>query len=132
MKDMQRIPFPRRSFFLGAVASIALVGCGGGTSTPSTVPVGTDLEVHAISGLRWDKDSYTAKAGDIDVALVNDDSIHHVLVVLKDDTILNDLELKVYKSGEIDSGTIALDAGTYSIFCTVPGHQSMKAELIVE
>ena len=129
---MKISPRSLTSLFFVLATTIVSASCGGGNATPSTVPAGTDLEVHAISGLRWDKDSYTVAAGDIDVALVNDDSIHHMLVVIQGDTVLNGLELGVYKTGEIDSGTISLDPGSYSIFCTVPGHQSMKAELIVE
>ena len=51
---------------------MVLAACGGETAEPVTVPADTDLEVHAVSGLRWDQASYTAPAGEINVALVID------------------------------------------------------------
>lgn len=111
--------------------TIVLAACGGGSATPSTVPVGTDLEVHAAPGLRFDKESYGVAAGASLVAYVNDDSIHHTLVVVQDGTTVSGFELAIYKKGEVDSGTVALEPGTYELLCTVPGHQSMKATLTV-
>lgn len=113
-------------------STTVLAACGGGSATPSTVPAGTALEVHAVSGLRFDKDAYEVAAGESLVAYVNDDSIHHTLVVIKDGTVESGFELAVYKKGEVDSGTVTLAAGTYELFCTVPGHQSMKATLTVK
>jgi plastocyanin len=113
-------------------STAALAACSGGDATPSTVPAGTDLEVHAVPGLRFDKESYEVAAGESLVAYVNDDSIHHTLVVIDDGTVVPGFELAVYKKGEIDSGSVALEAGTYELFCTVPGHQNMRATLTVK
>jgi uncharacterized cupredoxin-like copper-binding protein len=54
------------------------------------------------------------------------------LIVLQGDTKVGTLELAVNKRGDIDTGTINLPAGNYSVFCTVPGHQNMKADLTVK
>jgi len=133
MRSMQSPPTVRRSLLVGFVCVVALAACGGGgTSEPVAVPAETDLEVHAVSGLRWDQTTYTAQAGDIDVAVVNEDTIRHTLVVIEGETIVPGFELEINRKGDVDSGTISLEPGTYSIFCTVPGHQNMKAELIVE
>ena len=132
MKRMNMTPVTRRSFFAGALLVAVLAGCGGGTSEPVAVPAGTDLEVHAVPGLRWDQPSYSAPAGEIQVALVNEDTIHHMLVIIKDDTIIPGFELEVNRKGDVDSGTITLEPGSYTIFCTVPGHQTMKSTLTVE
>jgi len=112
--------------------TIVLAACGSGETTPSTVPAGTDLEVRAVPGLRFDKESYEVAAGEPLVAYVNDDSIYHTLVVVQDGTTVSGFELAIYKMGEIDSGTVTLAAGTYELFCTVPGHQGMKASLTVK
>ncbi len=66
------------------------------------------------------------------MALVNEDTIRHTLVVIEGETIISGFELEINRKGDVDSGTIALEPGIYSVFCTVPGHQNMKAELIVE
>ena len=115
-----------------AVSLMALTGCSSSNATPETIPATVDLEVRAISGLRFDKTLYEATAGDIEIAYINDDTIRHTLIVLQDDTKVGTLELAVNKRGDLDIGTINLPAGNYSVFCTVPGHQNMKADLTVK
>jgi plastocyanin len=88
--------------------------------------------VHAVSGLRFDKTAYEVAAGESLVAYVNEDTIRHTLVVVKDGTTVSGFELQINKKGDVDSGSVTLEPGTYELFCTVPGHQSMKAELIVK
>ena len=109
----------------------ALAACGGGGTVDTVVPDGTDLVVKAVPTIRWDSSSNTAPAGEIDVFLANDDNVKHNLVVLQDDKVVGDLELEVNKKGDTASGTITLEAGQYYIYCTVPGHGSMKSTLTV-
>jgi len=85
-----------------------------------------------VAGLRFDKEAYEIVAGESLVAYVNDDSIHHTLVVVKDGTTVSGFELSVYTKGEVDAGSVTLSAGTYELFCTVPGHQGMKSSLTVK
>ena len=117
---------------LVAVALVALSACSGSTATPETLPATVDLEVRAVSGLKFDKTAYDATAGDIEIGYVNDDTIRHTLIVLQGDTKVGTLELAVNRRGDTDTGTINLPAGNYSVFCTVPGHQNMKADLTVK
>jgi plastocyanin len=117
---------------LVAVALVALSACSGSTATPETLPATVDLEVRAVSGLKFDKTAYEATAGDIEIGYVNDDTIRHTLIVLQGDTKVGTLELAVNQRGDTDTGTINLPAGSYSVFCTVPGHQNMKADLTVK
>ena len=117
---------------LALVSFAVLAACGGGESaSETTVPAGVDLVVKAVPTIRWDASSYSAPAGEIDVFLANDDSVKHVMVVLKDDKVVGDLELVVAKKGDTAQGTITLEPGEYSIYCTVPGHGSMKSTLTV-
>lgn len=117
---------------LALVSFAVLAACGGGESAPeTTVPAGVDLVVKAVPTIRWDASAYTAPAGEIDVFLANDDSVKHVLVVLQDDKVVGDLELEVNKRGDTAQGTITLEPGEYSIYCTVPGHGSMNSTLTV-
>jgi plastocyanin len=127
--------FAKSSFALLSLAAIGLVlpACSSSSSAPAeTLPVDTDLEVHAIAGLKFDKTSYEVEAGDINVGYINEDSIRHTLVVVQDGTVVSGFELKVNKKGDIDSGSVTLAAGNYILFCTVPGHQNMKADLTVK
>ena len=128
---MKRLPVLRPLVGLLLAASVT-AGCSSSSATPDTVPAGTNLEVRAVSGLRFDKTAYEVAAGESLVAYVNDDTIRHTLVVVKDGTTVSGFELQVNKKGDIDSGSVTLDPGTYELICTVPGHQSMKAELTVK
>lgn len=116
-----------------AVALVVVLGaCSSSSSSPAaTVPADTDLEVRAVSGLQFDKTSYEVASGENFVAYVNEDTIRHNLIVVQGDNKISGFELVVNKNGDIDSGSVTLEAGTYLLLCTVPGHQSMKAELTV-
>jgi len=122
-----------KATFAAALFSVVLSACGGSsTSAPVEIPATVDLEVRAVSGLKFDADTYEATAGDIEVAYINDDTIRHTLIVIDGDTKVGSFELKVNKKGDVDLGTINLPAGQYVLFCTVPGHQNMKADLTVK
>ncbi len=115
-------------------ASVALLAaCGGGTSAPTeTLPAGVTV-ITAVSGLRFDAESYgPISAGSIVFGYKNEDSIRHTLILAKGDTKVPNFKLVVAKSGSVDSGPVTLDAGTYTIICDVPGHSNMKATLTVE
>ena len=127
--------FAKSSLQLTSVVAlvVALGACSSSTSAPAeTLPVDTDLEVLAVSGLKFDKTSYEVEAGDITVGYINEDSIRHTLVVVQDGTVVSGFELKVNKKGDIDTGSVTLAAGSYILLCTVPGHQNMKADLTVK
>ena len=121
---------------VSALAGITLTvaACGGGSSTsaPATVPAGA-LEVDAVPGLKLDKSEYTIAAtnGSVTIAYVNKDSQRHTLVVKDSTGILQGTKLEVVKKNQVSTGTFTLTAGTYTIYCDVPGHGSMKATLVV-
>lgn len=125
------IRFAKNSLAVIAVA-VALSACSSSTATPETLPATVGLEVHAVSGLKFDKSAYEATAGDIEIGYVNEDTIRHTLVVVDGDTKVGSIELQVNKRGATDFGSINLPAGNYVLLCTVPGHQSMKADLTVK
>ncbi len=116
-----------------AASLVVLSSCGGSSSsTPDyTIPADAGLVVKSVQSIRWDANEYTATAGDIKVFLANDDSVKHILVVLKDDKVIGDLELIVNKRGDTDEGTINLEAGEYRIYCSIPGHGGMDSTLTV-
>ncbi len=125
---------PRAAFTRSLLAAplLALAACGGGGETvETTIPATADLVVKAVPTIRWDAPAYTAPAGEIEIFLANDDNVKHTLVVLQDDQVVGDLELAVIKKGDTATGSIILDPGQYYIYCTVPGHGSMKSTLTV-
>jgi plastocyanin len=116
----------------GALAlAVPLAACGGDDSTTTTTAASgagtpSSLTVHALDQLKFDKTAYTAKAGTIDVSYVNDGTIAHTLLVQG----VKGFELKV--PGQ-DKGSVDLKAGTYTLYCDLPGHEAagMKATLTV-
>lgn len=122
----------KNSFILATMLAGILTGCSGSSSSAPTTAVVADVVVTAKDGLRLDPNSYTATAGEISIAYINDDTIRHTLVVVHDGTRVEGFELDVGKRGFVDQGTVTLLSGNYVLQCTVPGHQNMKADFTVK
>lgn len=126
-----------RRTLAAAVASLsllALTACGSssGSSAPNTIPADAGLVVRAGPGIRFDKSDYTAAAGTLKLAYVDDDAQLHTLVLVAPDGSTLPHELEVNRSGAIDVGTYTLTPGTYKVLCRIPGHENMKATLTVK
>ena len=111
-----------------ALIIVPFAACGGGSSSSSSVS-GADITVHASDALKFDKTDYTAKAGDLNLGYVDDGSLTHTLLVQGKDGF----KLQVNGKGESKTGKVQLAAGTYTLFCDIPGHEAagMKATLNV-
>lgn len=120
---------------LSFTASVALLtACsGGGTSAPAeTLPTGATV-IRAVQSLRFDAKTYgPVAAGDVVIGYQNEDSVRHTLILAKGDVKVPNFKLVVAQNGSVDSGSVTLDAGTYTLICDVPGHSNMKATLTVE
>jgi plastocyanin len=126
----------KRALTLTAGLAIVLSACGGSGSSTSepteTVPAGATV-ITAKSGLRFDAAEYgPVPAGDVALGYVNEDSMRHTLIVAKGDEKIGSFKLVVVDKGDVDSGSLALEAGEYTLICDVPGHSNMRATLIVE
>ena len=136
--------------FALAFASIALVACGGGSSSSSdstgseaTSPssgVGetegksadsaSTLDIAAASsGLAYASDRATASAGEVTVDFDNPQPLEH-------DVAIEDSSGKVVGQTEViteseTSTVVNLKPGTYTFFCTVPGHREAGMEGIL-
>ncbi len=122
----------KHTFIVTTMLAGVLAACGGSSSSTPTTALVADVVVTAQSGLRLDQTSYSASSGAISIGYVNDDTIRHTLVVVKDGTKVSGFELDVSKKGDVDQGTVTLEPGTYEFLCTVPGHQNMKASFTVK
>ena len=121
-----------RTVFAALIAVFALSACGGGSSAPTeTIPSDAGLIVRNVKSIRFDKSEYSAAAGDVKVVTVNEDTVRHTLLVVKDGVKIPNFKLVVPQEGAIDVGVINLAAGSYTLICDVPGHQNMKANLTV-
>ena len=112
-------------------STIVLAACGGGSSSDSTLPADTDVVVTAVEGLKWDAPTYTAPAGQVSFAVTNRSSQPHNLHVLDASNTDLGMVLDIPSRGDTDTGSLTLQAGTYTLICTIPGHANMKATLTV-
>ncbi len=112
-------------------ATIVLAACGGGSASDSTVPADTDVVVTAVEGLKWDASTYTAPAGQVSFAVTNRSSQPHNLHVLDASNTELVMESDIPSRGDTDAGALTLQACTYTLICTIPGHANMKATLTV-
>ena len=89
--------------------------------------------VTAVPSLRFDAESYgPVKAGEVTFGYVNEDSVRHTLILAKDGTKVANFKLEIKQKGDVDSGPVSLESGTYELICDVPGHSNMRATLVVE
>jgi plastocyanin len=116
-----------RSTAIAALVLVPLASCGSGGSGGSSGPaVAGSVVVKAKDSLKFDKKTYTAKAGDVTFVYENLGSTAHTLLI---DGVKN-FKLTV---GKKDEGSVQLDAGTYTLYCDISGHRQggMEAELKV-
>lgn len=135
-----------------ALASFALVACGGGGDDESNSTASTESSKESTSGaaaneggkkaggaiatLEFEADpegalAYTTteaetKAGKVEVDFNNPQSLTH-------DVAIEDASGEVVGQTELidsgsDSTTVDLKPGTYTFFCTVPGHREAGME----
>jgi uncharacterized cupredoxin-like copper-binding protein len=120
---------------LGLLATLTLpvAACGGddSDSTTATTAAGNTVRVEAQDSLKFDADSYEASAGSVNFDYVNDGGIPHTLVI--EDASGNEVPDFKLSIGDEDTGTADLEAGTYTIFCDIPGHRGagMEATLTI-
>jgi cytochrome c oxidase subunit 2 len=130
----------KRLTLIGAlvITAAVLAACGGddddggggdGLSTGSgDGGGGAPVTVVAQDSLSFDRDNYTASAGEVTIDYENSGNLTHTLLI----DGVDDFKLMVTSSGDTDEGTDELEPGDYRIFCDIPGHESMEATLTVE
>ncbi len=93
-----------------------------------TGPAVNTLSVDAV--LPFNTHQYTAPAGINQIVYVAKEAPHTLAF---SETKYAGFELKVNAVGKNDQGKVDLTPGTYTIFCTIPGHEAagMKATLTV-
>lgn len=107
-----------------AAVVLSLAACGGGGS--GEVPADADLVVEAVSSFEFEPEEATAQAGEVTIALDNQDGQRHTIVI-------DEARFKIdAQGGGSDSGTVELEPGTYTFYCDVPGHRSAGMEGTLE
>lgn len=109
---------------LAVISALALAACGGGGGGGSTE--GADVVVESVDGLEFRPEETTAEAGQITIAMVNEDSQRHTLAI-------DEARFKIdAAAGNTASDTVTLEAGTYTYYCDVPGHREAGMEGTLE
>ena len=124
----------KRTLPLIAALGVALAACGGSSSNEPAQTLPPDaLVVKAVTGLKFDADTYgPVPAGEVLFGYSNEDTVRHTLILAKDGVKVPNFKLEINRKGDVDSGAVTLDAGTYTVICDVPGHSNMRATLTVE
>lgn len=116
---------------LGAVVGLGLAACGdddapsGAADAPSSSGAGVTVVAADIS---LDESTYRADAGSVAITYRNEGSIEHTLVIEG----VDGFKLDVPASGDVDEGSVDLQAGDYTIYCDVPGHRDAGMEATLE
>lgn len=130
---------------VAALAAIGLAACGGGgndnstnaASTPaSTTPAGggggagggstVDISTPSGSDLTFDQKNVSAKAGSVTINFDNRQPLQHdVAVADSSGKVIGQTDL--VSSGTANA-TVNLQPGTYTFYCTVPGHRDAGME----
>jgi plastocyanin len=128
---------------LAAFAVLGLAACGGGgdnNSTAASTPApatttgggggggGSTVNISTPSGstLAYDQKSASAKAGSVTIDFDNKQPLQHDVAV--EDSSGKELGATDLVSSGTASTTVTLQAGTYTFFCTVPGHRDAGME----
>ncbi len=108
-----------------APATTAAAGGGGGGST-------VDISTPGGSALAYDQKDVSAKAGSVTINFDNKEALQHdVAVADSSGKVLGQTDL--VSSGTANA-TVDLQPGTYTFYCTVPGHREagMQGTLTVK
>jgi plastocyanin len=137
----------RKALILIAVVALAgfgLAACGGdddddgdttaaATAATETAPAGggaggstVDISAPADGALSFDQKDVTAKAGSVTINFDNPASISHDVKV--EDSSGSELGGTALVSQGNATGTVDLQPGSYTFFCSVPGHREAGME----
>ncbi len=105
--------------------AVGLAACGGGESV-APEDVDADVVVRGTDALTFEPSQLEAEAGTISIGLISEGSLVH-------DVVIEETETKVVEArGGAEVGTVDLEAGTYTFYCSIPGHRNGGMEGTLE
>jgi len=113
---------------VAGVLALGLAACGGDNGDTAPPPANGDapseVSVLGTDALKFEPTELTAAAGTITVTLTSEDAVEHDFVIEE----IGDEEVVYSGPGETNSGTVDLEAGTYTFYCSIPGHRTAGME----
>lgn len=106
-------------------AMLVLAACAGGGD-----PGGAASATFAAADIEFTEAPDQVPAGEVTVELVNDGRLEHNVTIEE----LGDEVVVEAAGGQSATGSVTLDPGTYTYYCSVPGHREagMEGTLTVE
>lgn len=118
---------------LSALAVLGLAACGGGGNDPEASSGGSSESGSSSTSVtakeyKFNPSDITVDASPFTLELKNEGAIEHDFSVKGTDVVV------LAKASEAATGEVELDPGTYTFFCSVPGHreEGMEGTLTVE
>lgn len=109
----------------GVAALGVVVAAGAASGVDTAEPVAGDRQVVA-KGLEFNPDQIVVPAGESGFWLDNQDAVRHTFTIAG-------LGLEIEVPGlSAQRATFELDPGRYQVVCSVPGHDNMLIDLVVE
>lgn len=112
----------------GLAAGAALLGCGDSEEQPSSPPLTVERSqgVEVVGGdYFFEPDSVVVEGGGgpLEITLDNEGSLAHNLRIFDGEEELGGTP--TFPGGEVRSGEVDLEPGTYSMVCTVADHEAL-------
>ena len=112
---------------LVTVVGLVLSGCGGQDDL-SDLETSNDIHVEA-GDMYFEPDAFAAEAGEITFTMDNvGEAIHDLMIAEPESTHV----IGTTEPGASATGSVRLDAGTYTVICAVPGHLDAGMEATLE
>lgn len=123
-----------RMMIMLVVGALVLGACGGddegnGDGATDGGDGAASVSVTGTDALRFEPSELSAAAGTITVELTSEEGVNHTFVV---EDANGDQEVAAADPGQTDTGTIDLEAGSYTFYCDVPGHRDAGMEGTLE
>ena len=107
--------------------ALGLAACGGGDSDDTTASedVQADVSVTGTDGLKFEPTELEAEAGEVAIGLTAEAAVEHNVVI---EGVNGDAPVVEANSGSTNVGAVELEPGTYTFFCSIPGHRTAGME----
>lgn len=116
----------RRISAIVVFAALLLAACGGGNGESAepqaeqTEAAGADIVVTGTTSNDFEPSQVEAEAGTISVSMTSEGGPHTFTVELDEGA---ETVVQVFSAGQPATGEIELEAGTYTFYCSIPGHR---------